>query len=234
MIVHASAGQLRLVTQPDHAAFAADLLALLRLPGLPEHPRREDLLRAVRRHDNGWRELDAAPPVDRRTGRPHDFRDLPERLRLEVWERGAARYVATDPYVALLAHQHALVLHAGRAGDPGWAELLPRLASRRDELREACGLTVAELAADYALLDLADTLSLAACARWEEPVERAGITLRLAGEDLLLAPFPLAGATTFQVSCRSLPDLPYAGETDLAIALAQARWQTFAVRVAPG
>jgi hypothetical protein len=234
LIVHRSGGQLRLVTQPDHAAFAADLLALMRLPGLTDHPRRDDLLRAVRRHDNGWRELDAAPPVDPRSGHPWDFRSLPAAHRLEVWERGTARYVESDPYVALLAHQHAIVLHTDRETEPGWAELLPRLAERRDELREHCGLSPAELAGDYAVLDLADTLSLAVCARWTEPFERHGVRGSLSGDDLLIAPFPFAGATTFPVSARSIPDLRYAGDTDLAIALAQARWQTFRVRLAPG
>ena len=53
MIVFREGDRLRLVTQPDHAAFAADLLSLFRLPDLVDHPRRADLLRAVRLHDNG-------------------------------------------------------------------------------------------------------------------------------------------------------------------------------------
>src|SRR5205085_2628059 len=82
------------------------------LRGLVAHPRRGALLRAVRLHDNGWRELDAAPPIDRSSGRPWSFVDLPPSLRLEVWTRGTARYVDEDPYVALLIVEHALALHA--------------------------------------------------------------------------------------------------------------------------
>src|SRR4030095_7348030 len=110
MIVRRDGDRLRLVTQPDHAAFAADLLSLFRLPALVDHSRRAALLRAVRLHDNGWRELDAPPPVDRAAARPesagrelaapppvdpanglpYTFIDLPRPLRLEVWERGTA------------------------------------------------------------------------------------------------------------------------------------------------
>src|SRR5438270_6922849 len=99
MIVKGEGDRLRVVTQPDHAAFAAELLSLCRLPGLVDHPRRGALLRAVRLHDNGWHELDAAPPIDRSSGRPWSFVDLPPSLRLEVWTRGTARYVDEDPYV---------------------------------------------------------------------------------------------------------------------------------------
>ena len=66
---------LRVITQPDHARFAAELLSLWRADGLPEHPRREQLLFAVREHDNGWREADAAPWVDPATQKPEQTDD---------------------------------------------------------------------------------------------------------------------------------------------------------------
>ena len=234
---------LRLVTQPDHAQLAATALSLFRLPELVSHPRRDALLRAVRLHDNGWRELDAAPPVDPASGLPYGFIELPPPLRLEVWERGTARYAASDPYAALLATEHALALHADRAGAEGWRDLLPRLAERRAELLAACGLEEAELAADYRWLDLADALSLAACAGWSRRAERHGFALApeppatdgdaLAAQ-LRLAPFPLAGSTTLPVPCRLLPARRYGGDADLGAALAAAPWRSLAVRLAPG
>jgi hypothetical protein len=234
MIVRAEAGRLRLVTQPDHAAFAADLLALIRLPELQASPRRGDLLRAVRLHDNGWRELDAAPPVDRATGRPHAFLDLPDVLRRELWDRGTARYVDSDPYVALLTTHHALILFADAATREGWSALLARLADRRAELLERCGLEPVDLAADYRFLDLADRLSLVVCNGWTDPFERGALRGRLGEEGLALSPFPLAGATTFDVACRWIDDRPYAGDADLGVTLASTRWGSFPVRVVPG
>jgi hypothetical protein len=233
MIVLDEGDRLRLVTQPDHAAFAADLLSLFRLPGLVDHPRRAALLRAVRLHDNGWRELDAAPPVDPASGLPHSFLDLPRPLRLEVWERGTARYVDSDPYTALLATQHALTLFAAEAETNGRRELLARLAERREELLARCGLDAAALAADYAFLDLADRLSLAVCNGWSQPFVRHGLAARLGEEGLALSPLPLAGATTFAVSCRWIEARRYAGDGELAVAIAGERWTSFPIRVVP-
>jgi hypothetical protein len=234
MIVRREGDRLRLVTQPDHAAFAADLLSLFRLPALVEHPRRADLLRAVRLHDNGWRELDAAPPVDAASGLPHTFLDLPRPLRLEVWERGTTRYLQSDPHTALLATEHALNLFADQAETAGWRELLLRLAERRSELLARCGLAAEDLAADYRWLDLADRLSLAVCNGWREPFARHGFAGELGEDGLALSPFPLAGATTFEVPCRWIDVRRYAGDGDLAVALAGARWTSFPIRVVPG
>jgi hypothetical protein len=238
MIVLDEGDRLRLVTQPDHAAFAADLLSLFRLPGLVDHPRRAALLRAVRLHDNGWRELDAAPPMDPASGLPHSFLDLPRPLRLEVWERGTARYVDSDPYTALLATEHAVALFAAEAHQEdetrdGRRELLARLAERREELLARCGLDAAALAADYAFLDLADRLSLAVCNDWSEPFVRHGVAARLGKGGLALSPLPLAGATTFAVSCRWIEARRYAGDGELAVAIADARWTSFPIRVVP-
>ena len=88
MIVATAGHQLQIVTQGDHARFAAELLSLWRADDLPEHPRRDDLLFAVREHDNGWLEADAAPRVDRATGRPHGFETIPIAPRQEQARSG--------------------------------------------------------------------------------------------------------------------------------------------------
>jgi hypothetical protein len=233
VILLAADDRLRLVTQPDHAAFAADVLALLRLPGLVGHPRRTALLRAVRLHDNGWQELDSAPLVDPASGRPYTFVDLPEPQRVEVWRRGAARYRESDAYTALLTGEHALALLGGRAGDERWDPLLADLVEQRETLLDRCNLEPPALLADYRFLDLADRLSLLVCTGAREPLERLGIRAWMRDGELVLDPFPLAGATTFALSCRHVPDRRYDGDADLGVTLAVARWETLPVRLVP-
>jgi hypothetical protein len=255
MLVFDEGDSYRLVTQPDHARFAGELVSLWREDGLPRHPRRDDLLFAVREHDNGWREADAAPRWNAASGRPHDFTSVPEEVRLEVWRRGTERFAAERPYSALLITLHGLALAAASGGpadeaaDEPVAALVAELEERADELARAAGVERAEAAADYPFLAFADAASLAVCNRWSDPVEgpapaaagsrprRRGAVLRgrfePATETLYLDPFPLAGATRFEVPARRIPKRLYAGDADLGGELAAARWGRLEVRVSP-
>lgn len=241
MIVSEDGNLLLLVTQPDHAHFAAELLSLWRSNGLPAHPRRAELLFAVREHDNGWRETDSAPHCNPESGRPHDFLSLPREDRIELWRRGVSRYAGERPYAALLIVRHALNLHESRRGQEGWEAFMDHLDELRRELLATLDSTgmpgEEELEADYRWLDLADLLSLTACSRRPAAVERHGFrALVESGEEvttLRLNPFPLAGATAFRVPCRRIPARRCRGDADLGGELAAARWQELAVRVAP-
>jgi len=241
MIVFDEGDTYRLITQPDHARFSGELVSLWREHGLPRHPRREDLLFAVREHDNGWREADAAPRWNEAAGRPHDFMSVPDDVRLEVWRRGTLRFAAERPYAALLVTHHALAL-ATWSGEAAGG-LAAELEERADELAEEAGATREEAAADYPFLAFADAASLAVCGRSGDPFGRpappaaGGETLRGRfepdTETLYLQPFPLAGATRFAIPVRRVPKRLYAGDADLGGELAAARWCELTVRVSP-
>lgn len=231
MIVVPEGPSLLLITQPDHAHLAAEILSLWRADGLPENPRRDDLLFAAREHDNGWREADAAPRWDPERGLPHDFISLPAPEKVEVWERGPCRFAADRPYAALLITRHALNLFANRRGEEDWTGLLDFLEDFERGLLDETGAAAGELEADYRFLDLADLISLTACTRRREPVERYGVAIEPGAGELRLAPFPLAGATTFRVACRRIPRREYRGDADMGGELAAARWEEMAVQL---
>lgn len=231
MIVYGEETSWLVVTQPDHAHFAGELLALWRGDGLPEHPRRDDILFAAREHDNGWREADAAPRWDGERGRPHDFLSMPWGDRVAIWERGTARFAGSRPYAALLIVRHAWNLHRSHPA-PERAELLSYLEELQEGLLGEVEGGEAELAADYRFVDLADSISLTACSHWREPFEHAGVRGRFMDGTMCLDPFPLAGATTFTVPCRRIPRRAYRGDADLGGELAAARWGEMRVRVA--
>src|SRR3954454_3800270 len=191
---------LLLATQPDPAHPAGELLSLWRADGLPDNPRRDDLLFAAREHDNGWREADAAPRWGAAPGRPPRFNTLPARERIAVWERGVCRFAAERPYASLLIARHALNLFGGRRGEEEWDRLLGFLEDFENGLIEQTGVEPETLEEDYRWLDLADQISLAACARWREPAGRYGVRIVPAENAVGLDPFPLAGATTFRIA----------------------------------
>jgi len=251
MIVLPRTDGYRCITQPDHAHLAGELMTLWRSHGLPENPRRKDLLHAIREHDNGWRETDAAPHLDTERQHPHDFLSLPLPERLGVWPRAVDRYAERRPYSALLIAHHARALYEEHRGDEEFAELFEALDARREKLvdllegsadppdPERLEELEERLKEDYPFLAFADLASLAVCNGWTEPFEGSlpGGTVqgRFHGETgtLTLEPFPLAGTTTFRVPCRHLPARSYTGDADLAVELATARWEEMRVRVEP-
>ena len=242
MIIAPTSGQWLVITQNDHAALASELLSLWRTDDLPTHPRRRELLFAAREHDNGWREADSAPSCRRPDGRPHDFISFPRDLRGEVWRRGTARYLTREPYAAALILRHARHLHRSHRADPTWDDVFKYWQELDEELTSEHGFDVAELDLDYRWIDLTDRLSLAVCHRRTEKIEAHGFTAEaefeseadvLEGNTLHITPFPLAGTTTLQVSCRLIPDRTYRGDADLATELALARWRHCTVQIAP-
>ena len=243
MIVSKQETLLRCVTQPDHARLAAEILSLWRTDGLPEHPRRNSLLFATREHDNGWREVDSAPRI-RPDGAPCTFLDVPDPLRKELWIRGTERYASEEPYAALLITRHAMRLHADRLPQPDaspddataheptpWDEFFAALRDRVEELSAATEAAEDEADADAEWLALADGLSLRACGALGDTLQTDLVTATRRGSELAIDPFPLAGATTFSVPCRHIPDRHYESDTDLAMELARARWTEFRIRV---
>jgi hypothetical protein len=231
VIVVAEDPALRCITQPDHAHLSGEVLSLWRTGGVPDHPRRDDLVFAAREHDNGWREADAAPRWNAERERPHDFLSLPRQERIEIWERGACRFAAARPYAALLITRHALNLFRDRRRDEAWSAFVAFLDDLERGLLEESELSEEEVASDYRLIDLADQISLAACGGLQNPVERHGMRIEASGGTVRLEPFPLAGATTFRVACRRIPRRAYRGDADLGGELAAARWESFRPRL---
>jgi hypothetical protein len=119
IVVHTEDELLRFIAQPAHAAGAGQLAARWRQPtALPEAiwPR---LVEAVRRHDDGWRDLERQPAVDEQ-GRPHTFKTLPTQQHVALWRRGIDALAGEDAYAALLMALHARWLYTriDRNDDP--------------------------------------------------------------------------------------------------------------------
>jgi hypothetical protein len=232
MIVYDEGETLLFITQPDHAHFTGELLSLWRADGLPEHPRRAEILFAGREHDNGWREEDAAPRWNAEEGRPHDFLTMPQAARIGIWERGTARFAGSHPYASLLIDRHAQNLYRERRDEPEWQDFFAYSDELAGGLFAATSVSEEEVAADYRFLDFGDLVSLVVCNRWNEPFSRHGWSGAYSDSTLHLDPLPLAGATAFAIPCRRIPKRPYRGDADLGGELAAARWETLPVRVA--
>lgn len=200
-------------------------MAAWRDEGLAAHPRRDTILRAVRDHDNGWIEEDAATMVDGR-GWPVDFIAAPIEIKHRIWPRAVARIAGRDRYEAALIAQHALTVHAQHRHEGLWTAFFSRMEAARTELLG--GPPDDAFARDYRFVRIGDLLSLVFCNGWTEPhdLPGGGRTI-LRGATLEVTPDPFAGARVpLRVSARRLPSRAYASAAELRDALAAAPSET--------
>ncbi len=182
------------ITQPDHAALAGRIVGAWRANGLPESPRRDDVLLAVAEHDNGWREIDDSLLVDPATGAVRDFMTVPAHVKRSVWSRAIARLAAT-PYAAALVAHHASHVYGRYRSDETWLPFFAEMDASRDRiLRDVPVVTRDDFLADYVVLRIGDLASLAFCTAGTMLGGEFGYTVRLDGTRVVITPDPFEGA----------------------------------------
>jgi Protein of unknown function (DUF3891) len=185
-----------LVTHVDHAnlagAFAARWgNALFRAP----EPR-EQVLRGISRHDDGWRDRDAQPQITRQgkpsafsvelVGKYSAFEEIDLADYLVVRDRAVRMIAEEDPYAAILVSMHTHNLLSERADRSTIAaEQLPLLDSflvnqeelqrnLLEEISRDSSFTSAQTGENairdhFRLLQATDNLSLLACVDYRQP-----------------------------------------------------------------
>jgi hypothetical protein len=221
VIVRVSPDHLELITQPDHAALAAQVMAAWRRNDLPTSPRRDTILLATREHDNGWIEEDRSPIVDPATGQLLDFIDAPEPVRQRIWPRGVERLEA-EPYASALVAAHALNVSARHRQFPSWDPFFEQMERMlEDALRRAAPATLDDLRHDYFFVRMGDLISLAFCNEWRELRRLGDYALRVEGNRVMIAPDPFEGAAIgLNIPARQLPNRRYSSPADADAAFA--------------
>lgn len=227
MIVREDGDSFLLITQPDHARLARDIVVAMRTEPALSGASRETVLLATREHDNGWMEVDANPTIDPETGRPCDFIAGPIHVKHELWPRGIRRAAESDLRAGALIAQHAITVYAYRATEPEWQPFFGPITALRDDLLEQIGAAhgAARDAFDreYRCVRLGDSFSLQFCNGWTAPQDTFEYTAELRGSSLVISPDPFKGhAVPLRVLARRVPARRYTSDADLRRALANA------------
>ncbi len=74
-----------LISQIDHAVLAAEVAAAWGNDDVPTLPLRDELLRAIRLHDDGWYDWEQVPTIVPETGKPRDFTEMPMAEAATIW-----------------------------------------------------------------------------------------------------------------------------------------------------
>jgi len=202
---------------------------------------REEVCLAAEQHDVGMAAWDLRPTYNPDTGLPHSFIEMPIETHMELWRAGPKRLLTQSRYAALLVSMHGMRLYEKR----DLASLAPEQAedvraflaySRGFQagLSRSLGAPAAQVAHNSDLIWTWDFLSLALCLDWapctarDVPTAYGPIDLKLS-EDGTLDPWPFHAGASLTVHAEGRRLLgPYAGEGELAEALASAQWETVA------
>ncbi|HEX8647818.1 MAG TPA: DUF3891 family protein [Thermoleophilaceae bacterium] len=178
------------IGQPSHAWLSGQLARAWDPAPRPF----DEVCLAAEQHDIGMAEWDLAPTLNRETGLPHSFMEMPLDLHLELWSAASSKLVAQSAHAALLVSMHGTALYEMRDLDrmePADAAKVRRFFAERraeqDGLLGALGLTREDVRAGQRLVWTLDYLSLALCLDWAPTVAR-GAPLRGGEADLRIEP----------------------------------------------
>lgn len=237
-------GQWILISQVEHARLSGILAgAWGRGPFEPLDPR-DEIVAAVRHHDDGWSAWEVAPKVDPQSGSPLDFTEMPLAESLAIWRESIAAAEKIGPLAAYMVSGHFSALlrrfSSRWHSDPASAALAHGFLDQQTE-RQAhwLGLRFGGRARDarhrdanraVAWLQMFDALSLWFCcaARTEPEIADppGGPKLTLQPTDdayhITVSPWPFVEPRVELTAVgRAIAIAHYANPSDLATAAAQ-------------
>jgi hypothetical protein len=195
------------VLQTDHADLSADFGR--QWAGLDG--RRDSLILATERHDDGWAVWEQAPGFDPARQCPVNFLDVDISAHLAFYRAGIAAVTDQDPYAGLLVSMHGAGIYRQRYGSD-LALSLTRVGEAKQAVdafvteqeaaytsrMEQVGVSDDERWRDYYLLQIYDRLSLYFCMRDLEAGESVALgdyTLEpVEPWTVRMTPFPFAEA----------------------------------------
>jgi hypothetical protein len=213
-----------LITQPDHAQLARAIME--HCVPLATRPRRDAILHAIAAHDDGWAEEDAAPTVNPETGNLVDFVSAPVGVRQATSLRGVER-LGQDAWAAALVAQHRLTVYERFRFDAEWVSFFAEVDAARGAALCASGALLEELVPDYALLRIADLISLAFCTGSTAEQRFGGWVVRLSGARVVVTPDMFGGVVIpIEINARKIHNRPFRSDAELRDALREAPTET--------
>lgn len=206
MVVRAVREGWYLVTQPDHAALAGELVRHWTFAGLPSNSDPE-FLAAVAAHDAGWRQVDATPHF-RPDGAPVGFLEWPLGEAVSIWRRSIAEAAALGTTARYVVGRHFYRLGKsarGRVLQPDERQVLEAFLAEWEDVPRS-----SRLERLTTLLQVCDLVSLHLLTGGQMDtalLERLGITSVFQPERnwLGLEPYPFNTILSLPCPARFLP-----------------------------
>jgi hypothetical protein len=248
------------IGQPGHAWISGQLARNWGNPRFGAVGPREEVCLAAEQHDIGMAGWDLEPTLNRDTGLPHSFIEMPIETHLKLWSAGPRRLLRQSRYAALLTSMHGVRLYELRdlstlppAQAAAVREFMHQQRVFQQDLvrtlerdpRTAAQATSEVIARNSQLVWTWDYLSLALCLEWApctvedvptttaQPVD-IHLTPAVPPGHVTVDPWPFAAPDTVTVRCEGqrLTDR-YRTPEQLHDALAAAPWETLELELRP-
>jgi hypothetical protein len=166
------------IRQPDHGVQAGLIAKHWGNENTPPFEPRDELIAAIRHHDDGWIAWEENPSMDPTTGHPRHFYQLSPREHIPLYRRGIILAVERHPVTGLFVSMHGAGLYNGRYGsyhlfepsyDPNEQLLVDEFLEEQRQLQEELISKIENLPTSfresqvmytYLLLQVWDRLSL--------------------------------------------------------------------------
>jgi hypothetical protein len=239
------------IGQQSHAWISGQLARAWGNERFPAPEPWEEVCLAAEQHDIAFASWDLEPTLNRETGLPHSFIEMPLTEHLGIWSTAPQRLLAQSRYAAVLVSMHGSRLYRRRnleELDPEQAEAVrsylraqqrfrePLIASLEHDHPGGAWVKPPLLARNSQLVWIWDFFSLAICLDWaprtarEAPGADGPVDIELSPgprpRSAAVAPWPFGerGPLTVRCDARRLEGR-YESERELHLALANVPWK---------
>jgi len=245
-----------LINQHDHARLSGEIMRYWGNEEFAMPDPYEEVLLAIREHDNGWKEWDSFPKVNPLSQYPMNFLEMDSSDQAEIWKRCFKRHSAEHPYASAL-----IALHFGKLNEKSLSKnsnngiAMTSHIEIIDFVSNMLEISISNLDIDslprdvqvnLRLIQIGDVISLALCHGWfsieikDVPLEYNGrsVTLNLKssdGNNYVVAPYPFAEPLIrFQVKGRRLGQKRFSKDDELRQKLKESKYETLEFSIRKG
>jgi len=202
-----------LINQNDHAALSGEIMTFWGNSTFSIPDPREEVLFAIRNHDNGWLEWDSTPKIYPVSSYPMNFMEMDFQDQEEIWRRCFRRYSLEHPYASALIALHFSRFNQKIIDKNHGNRGAQRLKTEMNEyIQNSLKINLSNETnnqlpnrdkVNLRLVQVGDIISLALCHGWEEieiddvPLSYNGKSLKLRlesrdGRCFRLTPYPFS------------------------------------------
>jgi hypothetical protein len=237
-----------LINQHDHAELSGEIMKHWDNENFTKPAPYDEVIFAIREHDNGWREWDSSPEVNHANQYPRNFLEMTHKEQTRIWRRCFKRHSHEHPYASVLIALHFGTLNEkslNKNSDNSYPKAFHKeiIYFVSNMLRiKASDLSLSSFTKDVQVnlrfVQVGDIISLALCHGWSSneityvPLnyDNSSTTLSIKsndGKNFTITPYPFSPSSMrFEIQGRRLAQKRFSEDAELRQMLSKSKYET--------